>query len=163
MLSAINVCRVCFIGALVFFYSLEASGTAAFAQIGAIGTLPQFDVTHLAGGPGGAGYLDGLASQARFSGPSGIWGSGGNLYVANSGERTIRRVAAATGEVTTLATLDTNLTCNGPLIPGGHVSFPLVLRYVSLWADSANVYAGDFCLHVIYKISIASGETSFCR
>jgi len=160
MLSAINVCRVCFIGALVFFYSLEASGTAAFAQIGAIGTLPQFDVTHLAGGPGGAGYLDGPASQARFSGPSGIWGSGGNLYVANSGERTIRRVAAATGEVTTLATLDTNLTCNGPLIPGGHVSFPLVLRYVSLWADSANVYAGDFCLHVIYKISIASGEVA---
>ena len=98
------------IAALFSFNSLLTPTTAGFAQ----STVPdQYDVSHLAGGPGGAGYLDGTGLQARFNGPTGLWGTSGNLYVADSGERTIRKIVAATGEVSTIARLDASLECTG--------------------------------------------------
>src|SRR5262245_14127194 len=114
--------------------------------------IAQFDVSHLAGGPGGPGYLDGIGANARFSGPTGIWGSGDSLYVADSGERTVRRVVKSTGQVTTVARLD-QLPCTA-------TSLNTTNRRLTLWADSANAYVGDFCLHVVYKVVIASGEVN---
>jgi sugar lactone lactonase YvrE len=60
-------------------------------------------VTTLAGTPGVVGAADGVGSAASFSSPSGIaTDSGGNVYVADSGNNTIRRITPA-GVVTTLA------------------------------------------------------------
>ncbi len=60
-------------------------------------------VTTLAGLPGAAGSADGLGSAAGFTGPSGIAVDGsGNLYVADTGDDTIRKITPA-GLVTTLA------------------------------------------------------------
>jgi len=60
-------------------------------------------VTTLAGLAGSPGSADGKGSAARFFRPSGLaMGPAGNLYVADSGNHTIRLVTSA-GRVTTLA------------------------------------------------------------
>ena len=63
------------------------------------------EVTTLAGSAGTSGSFDGAGSLARFSLPSGVAVDGtGNLYVADSGNHTIRKVTAG-GQVSTLAGL----------------------------------------------------------
>jgi sugar lactone lactonase YvrE len=59
--------------------------------------------TNFAGMPGGARNVDGTGSAARFSYPAGVAvDSAGNVYVADFGNHTIRKVTLA-GAVTTLA------------------------------------------------------------
>lgn len=60
-------------------------------------------VSTLAGQVGQRGYKDGFGNNARFNSPHGITNDGTYLYVADSGNRLIRRVSIATGEVSTLA------------------------------------------------------------
>jgi len=61
-------------------------------------------VTTLAGQPGTAGWADGTGTAALFNSPSGIVLDGlGNLYVADAGDYTIRKVVIQTGQVTTFA------------------------------------------------------------
>ena len=60
-------------------------------------------VTTLAGKRGSFGSTDGSGSAARFSGPLGIAAdSAGNVFVADTGNSTVRKITAA-GAVTTLA------------------------------------------------------------
>jgi sugar lactone lactonase YvrE len=64
---------------------------------------PAGAVTTIAGAPYTPGSADGTAAAARFQNPRGITGdANGNLYVADNGNRTIRKIAAD-GTVTTLA------------------------------------------------------------
>ena len=60
-------------------------------------------VTTIAGSPGQAGSSDGIAAQARFNAPKGIAVSAaGVVYVADTGNHTIRRIAPD-GTVSTIA------------------------------------------------------------
>jgi sugar lactone lactonase YvrE len=60
-------------------------------------------VTTLAGTAGMTGSVDGMGTAARFNGPDGVAvDNAGNVYVADFGNHTIRKVTA-TGIVTTLA------------------------------------------------------------
>src|SRR5438034_309825 len=60
-------------------------------------------VTTLAGSAGSSGSEDGTGSAARFSRPTGVAvDRAGNVYVADRGNHTIRKVTP-TGKVTTLA------------------------------------------------------------
>ena len=63
------------------------------------------DVTTLAGTPGVSGNVDGAPSAARFRCPSGLVvdGNGSNLYVADSNNRTVRRIPLPSGNVSTYA------------------------------------------------------------
>jgi sugar lactone lactonase YvrE len=64
---------------------------------------PQAVVTTLAGSPGEDGSSDGVGAGARFHGPTRLdVDRNGNLYVADAGNSTIRRVSPE-GVVTTLA------------------------------------------------------------
>jgi sugar lactone lactonase YvrE len=62
-------------------------------------------VTTLAGSgnPNDWGCVDDTGVDARFYKPLGITTDGTNVYVADTGNNTIRQVVIATGEVTTLA------------------------------------------------------------
>jgi sugar lactone lactonase YvrE len=61
------------------------------------------EVTTIAGSAGQAGSVDGTGSAARFNGPKGVAFDSGNLYVADSENSTIRKIALGTGAVTTIA------------------------------------------------------------
>ena len=67
-------------------------------------------VTTLAGAPGTTGSIDNIQSAARFNQPARITTDGANLYVADFGNSVIRKIALATGTVTTIA---------GSVSPGG--------------------------------------------
>jgi sugar lactone lactonase YvrE len=64
---------------------------------------PDGSITTLAGQSGSAGSSDGPGAQALLNGPWGVAvNSAGEVYVADTGNHTIRKIAV-TGEVTTLA------------------------------------------------------------
>ncbi|MBL9202008.1 MAG: hypothetical protein JNL39_15970 [Opitutaceae bacterium] len=64
---------------------------------------PSGEVATLAGSPGQTGNVDGRGSSARFTNPTGLVVDGnGNIFVADNGNHTIRRITPA-GIVTTFA------------------------------------------------------------
>jgi sugar lactone lactonase YvrE len=67
-------------------------------------------VTTLAGTPGTSGSTDGTQAAARFNLPQHLTTDGPNLYVTDFSNSTIRKIALATGAVTTIA---------GKVEPGG--------------------------------------------
>jgi hypothetical protein len=63
-------------------------------------TLDSLKVTTFAGSAGQAGMVDGIGSAARFNSPKGITSDGFYLYVADSGNKKIRKIEIATKRVT---------------------------------------------------------------
>ncbi|MGA2865882.1 MAG: NHL repeat-containing protein [Verrucomicrobiota bacterium] len=117
---------------------------------------PGWVVTTLAGLAGNWGSADGTASAARFKSPSGVAvDSAGNVYVADYGNNTIRRVTPG-GVVTTLAGLagtwgsaDGTGSAARFLHPGG------------VAADSAgNVYVADNGNYTIRKVTPGGAVTT---
>ncbi|MHB8418028.1 MAG: NHL repeat-containing protein, partial [Myxococcales bacterium] len=112
-------------------------------------------VTTLAGSPGVPGHADGTGAAASFGNPSGLAFDGvGNLYVADSGNETIREVAVATGAVTTLA--------GSPLDLGGSADGTgTAARFndpTGLAFDGAgNLYVADQYNDTIRKVAVATG------
>jgi sugar lactone lactonase YvrE len=79
------------------FYLAESSG-AMIRKITAQGV-----VTTVAGSAGQTGSIDGAGTAARFSNPTRVAvDSGGNVYVTDTGNSTIRKISS-TGVVTTIA------------------------------------------------------------
>jgi uncharacterized protein YjiK len=111
-------------------------------------------VTTLAGTAGMSGSSDGTGAAARFSGPEGVAVDGaGNLYVADTGNQTLRQVVVATGVVTTLAG-SVGMTGSSD----GTGSAALFKYPEGVAVDGAgNLYVADFGNSTIRKIVLQSG------
>jgi hypothetical protein len=116
-----------------------------------------FAVTTIAGFLGAAGSADNpTGTSAGFNTPIGITTDGTNLYVADSGNHTIRKIVlSSTNAVTTIAG---NLAGVGT-VDGTSTSarFNLPSR---LTTDGSNLYVADFNNRTIRKIVIATGVVS---
>ena len=113
-------------------------------------------VSTLAGLAGFAGSADGTGSAAQFSHPSGVAVvSAGNVYVADTGNHTIRKVTPA-GVVTTLAGLAGGVGSEDGTGIGARFNLPHGVA-----ADStSNVYVADTENHIIRKVTPAGVVTT---
>src|SRR5205814_1464910 len=113
-------------------------------------------VTTLAGTPGVYGSADGTGSAAQFWQPWGIAvDSAGNLYVADQGNRTIRKITSA-GVVTTLAgTAGIAGSTDGT---GGAARF--YMPY-ALTVAGTTLYVADTFNSTIRKVTSAGVVTTF--
>ena len=109
--------------------------------------------TTLAGTAGTSGTADATGTSAKFNTPTGIVSDGTNLYVADSGNHTIRKVVIVGGAVTTLAgTAGTSGSADGT---GAAARFN---QPVGLTIDNAgNLYVSDQNYTKIRKIVTSTG------
>ncbi len=114
-------------------------------------------VTTLTGSAGSSGSTDGTGSAAQFAGPMGITTDGTNLYVADTGNNTIRKIVISTGAVTTLA--GTPPASGG----GAGVSCGYGCGFASphgITTDGTNLYVSDSGWNRIQKIVISTGAVT---
>jgi len=104
-------------------------------------------VTTLAGTAGTIGATDGTGAAASFSSPNGITTDGTNLYIADSGNHTIRQIVMATGAVTTLAGTAGTIGSANATAAAASFSSPK-----SITTDGTNVFVVDTNNHIIRKI-----------
>ncbi len=117
---------------------------------------PVGNVTFVAGS-GSASFLDGAATSARFYYPRSVAiDSKGNIYVADSSNHRIRRIAAAGFAVTTIAG-----NGNTPLLNGKGVAAQFNTPHsVAVGADDA-ILVADYGNHVIRLIAQDGLTTTF--
>jgi sugar lactone lactonase YvrE len=112
-------------------------------------------VTTLAGSTEHQGWNDGTGSDAWFDNPRGITITGGNLYVADTLNYTIRKVVISTGQVTTIA--------GSPYNEGSADGTGSDARFHDPWGiatDGTNLYVADRDNETIRKIVISTAEVS---
>jgi sugar lactone lactonase YvrE len=111
-------------------------------------------VTTLAGTAGVYGSADGTGAAAKFVTPQGVAADGaGNLYVADSGNNTIRKVVVQSGVVTTLAG---TAGMAGSTDGTGAAALFNVPQGVAVDA-AGNLYVADTFNHTIRKVVVQSG------
>jgi sugar lactone lactonase YvrE len=117
---------------------------------------PEGEVTTMAGLASSPGTNDGLGSTARFSYPSGVAvDKTGNVYVADSGNNTIRKITPE-GQVTTLAG---RAGAYGDADGTGDIA-----RFDGPWDlavdESGNIYVVDSANFTIRKVTAAGVVTT---
>lgn len=107
-------------------------------------------VTTLAGLAGVSGNADGAASNARFNQPESVAvDTGGNVYVTDTANHTIRKITPA-GLVTTLAGLAGSSGTNNGIGSAARFYLPNGVAV----DGNTNVYVGDFYNQTIRKITL---------
>ena len=113
-------------------------------------------VTTFAGTAGSSGPADGTGSAARFNGPQGLtFDSAGNLYVADTGNSSIRKITPA-GVVTTFAGLSGFSGTADGQGTAARFSFPSGVA-----AGGNGIYVADTSSHTIRLISYSGLVTTF--
>ncbi|EOD27814.1 hypothetical protein EMIHUDRAFT_353638 [Emiliania huxleyi CCMP1516] len=114
-------------------------------------------VTTIAGS-GIKGSADGLGDAAQFCCPAGIAISpdGGALFVADQGNHKIRRVAVATGEVTTIAGSGEGGDADG-VGDAAEFCYP---NGIAISPDGSALFVADYSNHKIRQVEVATGEVT---
>lgn len=120
-------------------------------------TIRKIDITTgtvstLAGAAGVSGISDGTGAQARFNHPQGITTDGKDLYVADTGNHTIRKIATDSGLVTTIAGFHGYASARD-----GTGSAALFYNPAGISTDGSKLYVADTQNSTIREIVIASG------
>ncbi len=110
-------------------------------------------VTTIAGKAESPGSADGTGNKATFNYPRGIVYDGGNLYVCDMLNITVRKIVVATGAVTTLAGSAGNVGFQDGT--GSAARFDLLS---SIASDGSNLYVCDAGNNAIRTIEIATGK-----
>jgi hypothetical protein len=110
-------------------------------------------VTTIAGTAGSLGSTDGTGLAAKFYYPQGITTDGANLYVADSGNNTIRKVVISTGVVTTLAGTARSPGSTDGTGSAARFSIPEGTTNQGITTDGTNLYVADTGNNTIRKIS----------
>lgn len=107
----------------------------------------------IAGNLGVSGYGYSAGYSAGFYNPVGIAADGiGNLYVADTGNHTIRKVVIATGEVTTVAGV--------PAMPGfmnSEFGYPMFNYPRGICIIGNLLYVADSGNHLIRRVNLSTG------
>ncbi len=113
-------------------------------------------VSTLAGTVGVAGLADGVGTAAQFNSPQGIAvDTNGNVYVADTNNSTIRKIAP-NGTVTTLAGVAMETGTSDGAGSGARLNYPFGLA-----TDPAgNIYVADFGNSAIRKITPGGSVTT---
>src|SRR5205085_4828650 len=112
--------------------------------------------TILAGPQGGPGFFDGTGSAARFNFPERVaTDSSGNVYVADTYNHTIRKIAPG-GAVTTLAGLAGTFGSSDGLGSAARFFYP----YGLTTDTNGNIYVADTDNQAIRKITPAGSVTT---
>jgi sugar lactone lactonase YvrE len=108
-----------------------------------------------AGPPDSTGSSDGIGAAAHFHGPTGVASDqGGNIYIADSQNWTIRKVVPSTGQVSTIAGLVGSQGTADGIGSNARFQWP-----TDLVADTnGNLFVGDG--FAIRKVVIATGQVS---
>lgn len=101
------------------------------------------------------GFLDGTGATAQFYSPYGITTDGINLYVADSGNNTIRKIVISTGDVSTIAGNERYFWASDGV--GTNASF---CRPTGITTDGLYLYVTDATCNNIRKINISTSEVT---
>lgn len=102
--------------------------------------------------------FDGTGLEAVFNWPYAVTTDGTNLYVADSGNHTIRKIVIATRAVTTLAGVAGMTGSTDGIGPAARFNYPL-----GITSDGTNLFVSDSNNDTIRKIEIATGMvTTLC-
>ena len=113
------------------------------------------EVSTMAGSPGIAGVIDGNGSAARFNHPSGIATDGTNLYIADTGSSTIRKLVIASGDVTTIAGTAGDAGANDGIGSAARFDHP-----GGIATDGTYLYVADTRNSTIRRIVVLTGEVT---
>lgn len=115
-------------------------------------------VTTLAGGVGFWGSTDDTGAAARFANPYAIVADGsGNLYIADTGNHTVRKVEIATGVVTTVAG---SAGAQGSTDGTGAAALLRQPYGIAFDSSTGNIYLSDTYNHTIREITPAGVVTT---
>lgn len=115
------------------------------------------EVTTIVGRTAMNGSIDGVGGDARFTGPFSVAADGaGNLYIADYGNHTIRKVALNTQEVTTIA--------GKAGVSGSTNDIGVFARFYGpngVATDAGgNLYVAEYLNHTIRRIVLSTGAVT---
>jgi hypothetical protein len=118
-------------------------------------------VTTFAGMVGLHGSVDGTGTAARFNGPCGVTTDGTDLFVADTGNYTVRKLVISTGGVTTIAgTAGVSGIVETVAVSGSADGTGAAATFNGLagvTTDGANLYVAERSNFTIRKIVISTG------
>ena len=141
----------------------SGTGARAITMTSAMSVSAAFALSpgiHTVAGDGIAGYAGdgGSATSAELHIPNGVWvDTAANIYIADTVNNRVRKVAASTGNISTVAGNGTaGYSGDGGAATSAELSDP-----EGMVLDSAgNIYIGDYWNNRIRKVTASTGEIS---